>query len=245
MVRGVRTSFTFRRVRNRPCLCAWPRECDSQASTVPPTRKQQEALLRDTGGATAAEAGERQAIDSEVITTCASGEQHANRAGGVATCTSAADANPANGGPVDTARTSAAAPVEQRLNSAFCASAAGAEVWQSDGAGGNMPCASAAGAEEQQASSEAAVSGTEQEDRKVNGFERNEAECRWLEEEHVHRVYNAIGSHFSATRCVWRYLNTGNHQHAWQHNGVCEPTCDGSVQPKNSLKAFEYLPVLC
>ncbi|KAL3142945.1 hypothetical protein ABBQ38_003230 [Trebouxia sp. C0009 RCD-2024] len=38
-----RMSFTFRQVRGYPCSCQWPEQCDSQQSSLPPTRMAQRA----------------------------------------------------------------------------------------------------------------------------------------------------------------------------------------------------------
>jgi hypothetical protein len=110
IVRGVRTSFTFRRVRNSPCQCLWPQDCDSQAGSIPVTRKQQALQL----------------------------------------------------------------------------------------GGGSTACSAAAGAGQQHAAQQK----TEEKKPAESGHAQDDLELRRLEEEHVHRVYNAIGSHFSATRCA-------------------------------------------
>eukprot|EP00873_Tetraselmis_striata_P033272 jgi/Tetstr1/453536/TSEL_040504.t1 len=49
-----RVSFTFRKVRRGKCECAFPEFCDSQASTLPPTRMAQRLGIED--GATAGSA---------------------------------------------------------------------------------------------------------------------------------------------------------------------------------------------
>lgn len=135
-----RTSFTFRQARGRPCDCAYPDTCDSQASPLPPTRKLQ--LLQAEGRDPAA-----------------------------------ASDTPAAAAPSDRGHSGAAVPCGEAtaVYTSPASDACGACMLGPDGS----------------------MSGRR---------EQGDAQLRMLEQEHVHRVYDAIAPHFSATRCVSQLL---------------------------------------
>lgn len=138
-----RTSFTFRQARGFACDCDYPAMCDSQASTLPPTRKLQ--LLQ--AQAAAAPAAATPATAAAAVASSAQQQTPAGCAGA--------------GGAADVSGT------------CLASDACGACIASSDSGGA-------------QESAEADVL------------------LRRLEQDHVHRVYDAIAPHFSATRCAPR-----------------------------------------
>lgn len=145
-----RTSFTFRQARGFACDCEYPAMCDSQASTLPPTRKLQ---LLQAQGDTAAAPGLRHPSD--------------------ATSSAAAAAD------VDL-------PAQRQMPAGGAGAGGAAEATGCLAAGACSACVASSGGGGAQDSAE------------------GDAQLQRLEQDYVHRVYDAIAPHFSATRCASR-----------------------------------------
>eukprot|EP00892_Ulva_mutabilis_P010783 jgi/Ulvmu1/8077/UM004_0314.1 len=153
-----RTSFTFRQARGFPCDCSYPVMCDSQESSLPPTRKLQ--LLQAEGRAPFAD--------------------------DAATRPDAPPQPPARGNMSGNAMPAGEAPqspVWNQQQAGHSGEGARERAQHGDGIGAELRAAGGLAEGEEGA---------------------EDAQLRQLEAEHVHRVYDAIAPHFSATRfAIW------------------------------------------
>lgn len=162
-------------VRGYPCTCPWPEHCDSQQSSLPPTRMAQKA---DQSQLVAPKLSHQlQSVQLQPAST-------APRQPSTASAMSSNALHSASGCCSDQPMR----PAEQSLG--------GRQAETGDAVRGLGPCDAVGG----QHQVEARQTGSQQ-----RGTEHEtEAELQRLEQEFVHDVYNAIAPHFSATRfAIW------------------------------------------
>lgn len=163
-------------VRGYPCTCAWPEHCDSQQSSLPPTRMAQKADQSQPAMPTLSH--QLKAVQLQPASTTP--QQHPSSASAtssdslqsVSGCCSDQPMQPIEQSPKGKQTEAVAAP----MGLASC-----------DAVGGQHQV-------------EARQNGSQQ-----HGTEHDtEADLQRLEQEFVHDVYNAIATHFSATRfAIW------------------------------------------
>jgi hypothetical protein len=179
-------------VRGFPCDCAFPQYCDSQQGALPPTR------MAASGGSLPA------AVGTPAPTTAAT----------AATAGSAGPAGPAEAVGEGAAATAEAAAAASRHTSGCAARPSAHEESRPATDGAEAACAGAAAGGPDGAADAAAAAGV---GRGALGEEiclsagppagpAAEEALSLLELEHVHKVYDAIAHHFSATRRVCERL---------------------------------------
>lgn len=173
-----RVSLTFRQVRDKPCDCEWPHQCDSQLQQLPPTRN----LLAAEAAAKAASGGSGHAAQPCQPHTMAA--QLAQQLSAAAVLQGAGRA---------TGRLSSG---NQRSLGSAC---------QQTGRSGNREAQRAAGDVAQRpAPVEAVANGCSLAADSSSAGADPEAACQQMEDRFVNDVYNTIAPHFNSTRfAVW------------------------------------------
>jgi hypothetical protein len=176
-----RVSLTFRKARGFPCDCSYPDMCDSQASPLPPTRKF--VLMQEADAPSAAICAEPTAghnPDPPLQQQARSNNENVVAAPEIHSHSGRAsvaglEASP-GGAHTPVAPDDRGCSYREQMR--YRGGADGAEQQHVAGAGDDC----------QQAE---------------NGEDRSTAKSRELELEYVHKVYDAIAPHFSATRCEY------------------------------------------
>lgn len=194
-----RVSLTFRQARGYPCTCDFPDMCDSQNSPLPPTRllqlHQHLSDLEPELGSCSKHSSVAENTATASVSACiehdtscsAAARQHDGLR-----CVPAAHAVCESTHSYDFTSCGGAAP-EPAAQTVRCTAARDAGGDQNDCCQDTETVTHRGGSLDERSDSQQGRQGRHEGDQK---------RLRQLEVEHVHRVYEAIAPHFSATRCA-------------------------------------------